>query len=226
MSNQYYDTLEIKNNPVYYNPNTNFLCTEADYKANLKSQMGSEDAPPTGLKEGCMKWYKYRDNNDGTVNMLLAHNTTAQISFPDTSIDNAQMIAEIKKQMNNDTSAWQVKARPISANEIAGITGNTSFKDTLHSFYLGTNKQDSPDSRIYNNKYSYLFDYTNNCIMYGCEYEDSSNAGYWTETPYTSGEWIRTWNINNFGSLANSNIGNTVYGLRPVVTILKSIVLD
>ncbi|MBP3920251.1 MAG: hypothetical protein J6D28_01670 [Bacilli bacterium] len=67
----YYNTEWIGANPVYYNPVTGASCT--DYSVSNSNN---------GVKTGCLKWYAYSENADGTVNMLLDHNTT----FPETWI--------------------------------------------------------------------------------------------------------------------------------------------
>lgn len=72
----YYTTPEcVKDNPVFYNPNTAQACTEEEYNSN-------NPTPTTGIykKEGCMKWYAY-SKNDNTLNMILDHNTTAEIEW-------------------------------------------------------------------------------------------------------------------------------------------------
>jgi len=67
---KYYDTEWIKNNPVYFNPESG-ICTKTDYENN-EENLG---------KTGCMKWYAYSENLDETINMILDHNTTSNIDW-------------------------------------------------------------------------------------------------------------------------------------------------
>ncbi len=62
---------------VYLDPkDLNKACTEEEAKPNSK----------TGTKEGCMKWYVYKDSDSsnpssGTYTMILDHNTTATVEW-------------------------------------------------------------------------------------------------------------------------------------------------
>ena len=66
----YYNTEWIGINPVYYNPVTGESCTNY-----------SESNSNVGVKTGCLKWYAYSENADGTVNMLLDHNTSVNVAW-------------------------------------------------------------------------------------------------------------------------------------------------
>ncbi len=193
---------------VYFNPETNSKCNE------------SEAVSTTGTKTGCMKWYTFNDEgeNASTVNMILDHNTTATVSSWSTS----------KTQITTDTSTWDssLNARLITANEVAKITGNTSFDASTTGqkwFYLDSNNQTQPATSQNKSKYAWLFDYTYNCTSNGCNVADSSNYGYWTSNA-VAGSSSFAWSVNRNGRLINGSVDDTRYGVRPVITVSKSIV--
>ena len=174
----------------------------------------SNSVSTTGTKEGCMKWYAYSD--DGTnYNMILDHNTTAKITSWNAS----------KTQITTDTTSWDssLKARLVTAEEIAKITGNTNWTSASEWFCLDTNQPD--DAGCYNptkiSKYSWIYDYTKECVNYGCSKADSSNSGYWTSTIYNSNA---SWGINSNGVLYYNGAEEIERGLRPVITISKDII--
>ena len=167
-----------------------------------------------------MKWYTFNDEgeNASTVNMILDHNTTATVSSWSTS----------KTQITTDTSTWDssLNARLITANEVAKITGNTSFDASTTGqkwFYLDSNNQTQTAKSIGASKYAWLFDYTYNCTSNGCNVADSSNYGYWTSNA-VAGSSSFAWSVDRKGRLINGNVDDTRYGVRPVITVSKSIV--
>ncbi len=174
----------------------------------------SNSVSTTGTKEGCMKWYAYSD--DGTnYNMILDHNTTAKVTSWNAS----------KTQITTDTTSWDssLKARLVTAEEIAKITGNTNWTSASEWFCL--EKTSSTANGCYNptkiSKYSWIYDYTNECVNYGCSKADSSNSGYWTSTIYNSNA---SWGINSNGVLYYNGAEEIERGVRPVITISKDII--
>ena len=193
---------------IYFNPETGKVCNKNDAVST------------TGTKTGCMKWYTFNDEGSKTetVNMILDHNTTAGVAYNSTG-SNSEM-KEVKTALENDTSTWDksLKARLITATEVAKIAGNTSFDEktstSAERFYLNrTNKS----------KYAWLHDYTDGCKEYGCNIEDSSNYGYWTSAPVV-GEADSAWAVSWNCYLGNVFASSTHYGVRPVITISKSII--
>ena len=195
---------------VYYNPETNTKCTSA------------EAVSTTGTKTGCMKWYVFNDEGNDTVNLLLDHNTTATVAWA--SNKNNTKPVEVKTQLESDTSSWNKSINPrlIEASEIAKITG---FSNWVNSFYyFHTNSNILYKGAAGTNKYAWLFDNTRECTTYGCNVADSSTYGYWTKTAVsaTSND-VRY--VDNDGQLSGCNVTVTDYfGVRPVITILKSII--
>lgn len=74
-----YDTMEI----VYYNPIDGVKCDASDYVSNNSIPGYKGVVPETNTlgQTRCLKWYKYSTNIDGTVNMILDHNTEVGIQY-------------------------------------------------------------------------------------------------------------------------------------------------
>ena len=199
---------------VFYNPETGKKCES------------SEAVSTTGTKSGCMKWYAFNDKEgNATVNVILDHNTTANVAWNSTG-NNSEM-KEAADTLKTDTSTWKNTARLITANEIAKITGHPTFdasKTGQSWFCLDTNQ---PDTTSYcakaqgKSEYAWLFDYTYDCTSYGCNISDSSNWGYWTSSPY-KGNSVRAWHVIRGSYLDNDIVIDSDYGIRPVITISKS----
>ena len=193
---------------VYYNPVSREKCN--DY---------TEANSTTGTKSGCMKWYVFNDKEgNATVNVILDHNTTANVAWNSTG-NNSEM-KEVKIALENDTKDWKNTARLITANEVAKITKHPTFdasKENQDWFCLDTNQ---PDTTSYcakaqgKSKYAWLFDYTYECTNYGCNTSDLSTWGYWTSTS--------SWHVSRFGHLSNTNANYADSGVRPVITISKA----
>lgn len=122
------------------------------------------------------------------------------------------------------------KARLITANEIAQITGNTSWNETTSTnwYYF----QDLTQNTATGNgdvcaskgcKYGWLYDRTSTgCANYGCLNNSNLNTnGYWTSSARDSHSNI-AWHVYTTGIAGSSYVNDTNYGVRPVITILKS----
>ena len=59
---------------VYYNPINGVKCDETDYDSS-NSTPGYKGTDSEGNQTSCLKWYKYSTNKDGSINMILDHNT-------------------------------------------------------------------------------------------------------------------------------------------------------
>ena len=195
---------------IYFNPETGKVCNQNDAVST------------TGTKTGCMKWYTFNDEGSKTetVNMILDHNTTAVVAYNSTN-SNSKM-KEAKTALENDTSTWDksLKARLITANEVAKITGNTSFDEGNSSniFFLDSNNNTHVANSTNKSKYAWLYDYTD-CKEYGCNIEDSSTNGYWTSTPVKNAVWC----VNRSSKLDSYLPSTTLGGIRPVITVSKDI---
>ena len=184
----------------------------------------------TGIKDGCMKWYIY-STEGSNYTMILDHNTTAQVAW--SSGNNSEMTVA-KEALESDTQNLNnsLNARLISAAEIAQITNNQTFDSTTATdsqwYCFDTNaidtNQDCNKKSQGTSKYAWLFDYTNGCENYGCNIADNSNSGYWTSTRVAS-DSIRAWSVYIRGSLGHYQVNYSyIYGIRPVITIPKSII--
>ena len=226
-----------KGTAVYLNPETKTLCEEKDVVST------------TGTKIGCMKWYVYKDNGNGTYQLILDHNTTATVVWNSTRSNTS--MGEVAKALTKDTETWDssLNARLITADEIAEITGanlDTTIKwsssktygesdietqsgwfyfDGTGTTYSGTDGWRKIVATTQGaSKYAWLYDNTNGCTSYGCNIDDSSNYGYWTSTPVVGDSYI-VWSVYRGGNLSRSSVGNVgFYGVRPVITISKSII--
>ena len=203
-------TLLANGTAVYYNPVTNAKCT------------ASQAVSTTGTKTGCMKWYAFNDEGNDTVNLLLDHNTTATVAWA--SSGNANGPVEVKTQLENDTSSWNksINARLIEASEIAKITGYQNWNNNW--YYFHTNSTTKYKGAVGTNKYAWLFDNTQFCTQYGCNVADPSNYGYWTNTEYLVNS-SRARLVSNDGGLLYESVNTAGYfGVRPVITVSKSII--
>lgn len=203
---------------VYYNPGTNRRCT------------ASQANSTPGTKTGCMKWYTFNDRAaNGTVDIILDHNTTEAVAWS-TTASNTTNANTLRAQLSSDTSRWNrnINPRIISVNEIAKITKNKEFDsdnpDLDLWFFLENNTQNAPSLGIGQAKYKWLFDYTGNCLTYGCSNENSSGWGWWLLSPYISTN-DSAWYVSSYGSVTyNLVTTDYAFGLRPAVTINKSII--
>ena len=202
------ESAEVKNvvyangTAVFYNPETGKKCTTA--------------VSTPGTNSGCMKWYAFNDDDKSSnVNVILDHNTTANVTWNSTT-----------DALRTDTSNWKsdLKPRLITANEIAKITGNTGFDATQLGqswFYLNSNNQTQTANASNKSKYAWLFDYTDGCANYGCNKADSSTYGYWTSTSYKDNSTL-AWLVSRDDTLSRGEVTSTYFGIRPVITISKS----
>ena len=216
---------------VYYNPVTNTKCTSA------------EAVSVSGTKTGCMKWYVFNDDGKSkTVNLLLDHNTTAKVAWVTkedyiaaggteaewgSNGNNSKGPITALKQLKNDTLSWNKSINPrlIEASEIAKITGYPNWNNKHGKwYYFHDNTQTQYKGAAGTNKYAWLFDNTRVCITYGCNVADSSTDGYWTST-VNSEKSNRAWYVYQFGNLFSLNFVNSAaYGVRPVITVNRSII--
>jgi prepilin-type N-terminal cleavage/methylation domain-containing protein len=190
----------------------------------------------TETKTGCMKWYIYAEDSS-SYKMILDHNTTALVAY-NSSGSNSSM-NEVATALTNDTSSWDssLNARLITADEIATITGNTTFSGSTSTrsswFYFETKTTTSPNP--FAGTYAWLYDYTYDCSAYECNIEDNNQYvysgtntnyiyGYWTSTP-VAGITLSAWHVSYEGDLHNYGVSLAhSVGVRPVVSISKSII--
>lgn len=177
---------------IYFNPETGKKCSENEY--SLENSLNQN-------KSGCMKWYAFSDNkNSDTVNAILDHNTTSQVAWNSSDSNIEMKEAKIELDKLKTVNHWLLEPRMITHDEILSVTGKDSnFK----------------------REYAWLFSYTNDCVTYGCYQSDGSTYGYWTSTSNNTNK-TDAWSITFKGSMENSITSSNNYGIRPVVSILKS----
>ena len=261
-----YGNDEDTNNKTYTNGEVVYFNVDTGEKCDNYTETQSN----TGVKSGCMKFYAFNDDGGDTLNLLLDHNTTASVVW-NSSGSNASGPNELLTQLKTDTDAWQgteipsnytmdqssqsskakytidysnYKARIITANEIAKITGNTEWDEQTANrmFYFDTNTSTPSLTCYYDNdhdlgnatecKYGWLYDRTSeNCTIIGClNNSDSSTLGYWTASSSGKIDYM-AWhvgiiyglniagNLESDSDMADINKSN---GVRPVIEVLKS----
>jgi len=186
---------------VYFNPETGLICD--DY---------IEENSTTENKSGCLKWYMFNNQEDATtVNLLLAHNTTAQINWSSTISNNTNgdvVNARLKEDVVNWHPNVRATARLIRADEVARIARHRTFnvKTTHinHEDYMGEfwNEKsctiEDTTGVISNCKYGWLYDRLYSivdefedasCTLVGCLNDPIGGMptiGYWTSSPTAS----------------------------------------
>ena len=204
----------------------------------------SNSVSTTETKTGCMKWYIFNDSGDNYT-MILDHNTTARIKWNDSNRNVAYEQSNLKAVVDDlvTTSGWKVTPRLITADEVNTITGKTGFdaSNTSSWYYFDTLTQTKLTYDSSNrSSYDWLYNNLNKCKTdstdYGCTIEDNNTysgygtAGkgqtwaYWTSTPVgTAGSGSDVWYVARNGSLNDYGANVTSYGVRPVISVSKSI---
>ncbi len=188
-------------------------------------------------------WKNKDTDNTGT----LGPGTTENVSGP----------KEVLEQLKTDTSSWvgtitpenysidqsgqgsnakytidysSYKARLITAQEVAQITGNTIFdeKTSSSTFYFDTNTNTASTTCKSGDtsgcKYGWLYDRTNKeCTTNGClNNSDIVTHGYWTISPLASNS-KNAWFVFFGGHLGGGFVDDgSLCGVRPVIAVLKS----
>ncbi len=218
---------------IYFNPETGTKCSK------------TESISTTEIKNGCMKWYAFNDNNESnTLNLLLDHNTTADVAW--NSQNTNSTMKEVEEALKSDIQSWkediQATARLITATEIATIVGNSTFSPESNSFIWFDENIKAKNVTKGENKYGWLFDYTQDCIKSGCNVEDNNKysiykqasmfsssytsdytVGYWTSTKVTNDSSL-VWRVGRSGQLYGITAGMAYLGIRPVITIPKALI--
>ena len=136
------------------------------------------------------------------------------------------------KVLNVDLpSAQEIMDASLAVNPKDGF----SVDFTTQSAYwwcLGSHEKDERSGPTYcptseaQQKVAWLFSYTRDCASRGCYYEYPASGGsypygYWTKDLVTTDN-TRAWFVHRFGNLSDSAVTNTLFGVRPVVTLYKT----
>ena len=165
--------------------------------AELASGNVNGNGMPTGIKEGCMKFYIF-DESDDKYSMLLDHNTSGNL--PCGTKANYPAMEVVNEQLREDTKNWVGETRLIKADEIAHIVGAdkpgtiewkqsktygsndpSTMSDWFYFDATGTTYSSSNgwQKQIKTTKgtsnYAWLYDYTYTCESKGCNVEDSNS---------------------------------------------------
>ena len=214
---------------VYIDVTTGKSCTNYHVDNSKTGYNGIGTTKTTDNQNSCLKFYAFLDDGSKNLNLLLDHNTTAKLAWTTSEIGtNANGPIDVINQLKIDTNDWVgtvtpinyeykgtarpytidysgYKARLITANEIAKITGadkllNWDETSTTSGWYYldgaKTNEtvpnwQTQVANSTNKSEYYWLFDRTNGCTSNGCQVADSSNYGYWTSSAHASNSYFR-----------------------------------
>ena len=202
---------------VYINPsNVSQSCNSVDF------QVGTG----TATANGCLRFYIF-DDSDNEYKMILDHNTTATVAWNSDEENSNSVMKEVQTALESDTNGWIGNPRLIRANEVARAINSTIWNSNTATqtdhMYFGTRGTTEPSDYQVQQDYHWLFDYTENCTTYGCNFSDGSTKGYWTSTPLVNDEYY-AWIVTRKGLLTNYDCTeDTMYGVRPVITLSKSL---
>ena len=241
---------------LYYDVTSGKVCTNyLDENSNTNyNGIGGNGT----TQNGCLKFYAYAETED-KVMMILDHNTTAYAKWgPGSNNVNGPSTEAtyVLSELFADTKDWVgtmepvnytmaqtnfgnytidydgYKARLITANEIAKITGNTTFDETTtrynQGFYFDSNDTNASATCTTGNltscNYGWLYDRSGtDCKDFGClNNSNIKTLGYWTASS-AYGNKAYAWVITRAGRITNCNIGSTDYGaVRPVIEVSKN----
>jgi len=105
--------------PVYYNPGTGEVC---EYDGTTSA---------TGVKEGCMRWYIYKQEGNN-MSLILDHNTTALTAWINEEDYGCGEIGSwcarndkgpitLMNRLKADTETWKVEADIIEAEDVFNL---------------------------------------------------------------------------------------------------------
>lgn len=116
------------------------------------------------------------------------------------------------------------KARFITAEEVAEATGGENWTINSNYFFLDHGLNGRTASNPSN--YAWLYENLNECVRTGCKKESSNllgNNGYWTASAAASMYTNKAWIIESGGRNYIDSMERTSFGIRPVITIEKSL---
>ena len=234
-------TLDLAIDELYeVTPTTKVCKYESNEYGNSANHLslGTEYVCDVNLNGSGKKNFYVLSVTGDTVTLIMKHNETegsSKTTF--TWMEAMDYIRSVN---------WKVKPDLPTAQLIANAAGNTSWKaenkDYTDYFCLGTgfNQNCYGNSTALSNdtlmkKNAYLFNYFRECANYGCKYSLSASTnsngkteayGYWTRDIIAQNSetaYHRAWNVDRRGGLGlYSKTTDTYYGVRPIITVLKS----
>ena len=242
---------------VYFNVDNGTKCSSLDY-IPANSNTGYNGINPSSEQTSCLKFYAFNDDGGNTINLILDHNTTALVVWNSSRL-NTSGPGEILTQLKKDTESWQgtetplnytmdqstqdskakytidystYKARLITAQEIATITGNTSWDEKIDvnssNYYFDSKTTTQSDTCKIGNitgcSYGWLYDRINkSCTDRGClNNSDQTTYGYWTSSSRAH-SFAYAWSVITRALVSFYSIGDSdSCGVRPVITVSKA----
>lgn len=180
---------------VYFNPTTGSICKEEDVLTGV------------GVMDGCMRWYIFNDEKGNKdVNMILEHNIYKQSGY-DISIIRLEQLTWVSG----------LNQRMMSLEELNKITNNDTSPDNLKT--LGADGYS-----IYHWLYNYTSDsYSNPCNQLGCKYYGENSSRYWLSTKTENYEISTRIYAVEAARLVTRVYRDGGVGLRPVISISKTL---
>ena len=234
---QYYTGGENLDNEIYFDPTSDTgVCTNYTLANSTTGYNGVKN--PTSEQTSCLRWFIYSiddkgtaSENDDVVNMILDHNTTKKAAWAASAKNFNGPDQAFLTQLTSDTNGWtsnkliapsaytaswtyssedktytitySTNARLIEADEVAKIKGDSSWTYTTSSSSSKTNN------------YQFLQE----------NLELSADLyGYWTSSPHIIYSNV-AWSVDYGALLTIGNVSYTYYGVRPVISVLKSDIL-
>ena len=201
--------------------------------ANECNENNYDSTPET--KTGCMKFYIFDENEDGTVDMILDHNTSLGISWT-LYKDNGNLTAyygprEGLYQLYEDTNNWDAIADLTESSNYVPSSmhlNHAPYEIQYTSHLTNTFEQVAGAHKarfISAEEIAWLFDNLYNCLVNGCNEESNISTGnyeYWTgsSSAYNS---KYAWVVDNYGDFKTDMVRSTSGGIRPVITVSKSV---
>lgn len=211
------------------------LYTNAKVSLNKFCELKSGDALTVGSMyecdpgDGVKRNFYVLEVRNNEVDLIMNRNLTDSIGDRTISWINAVSFFEKGKAGYEVSQSWSniISIDLPSAQQIANAVNYdwNSYTSDPTWWCFASHKQDSQSVPYCNaeslKEYIWLFDYSNDCTIYGCSNSlDSSYAsGYWTKTLVKSKQY--GWSVQRNGSLAG-HFESTNRGVRPVITVLKS----
>lgn len=234
---------------VYFDITTGKVCNNYHEDNSKTGYNGTSTTKTTSDQNGCLKFYVFKNYEDEQrLNLLLDHNTTATVNWDDSG-DNQYGPRTLLAKLQDDTGSWigteqpanytdtlieqtinyeGYKARLITEEDIYNITGVPNI------YFFTTDGNPTETCREGDNSgclYRWLYD--NFDALY---YEPYGIGGYWAadaDTPTVNGVdfarvvQVETFNGNGVSETSYQGIpsgggGIQVYGLRPVIEVLRN----
>lgn len=231
-----YATIKIQASEIGYKDGNvedalNNLYNKAKSKAfcmhtsGIKGTVGSKYACDPG--DGVARNFYILKVDGNNVDLIMEKNLSDEVGENATMIySDAIHFFDEENSGYATKQAWNkiVSIDLPSAQDIAVASEISNFDVTTATnwSFFGVNSMTDTSKRA---NYSWLYNYTKNCISNGnctneCSNDNKCSYGYWTKELLVN-SLTDAWSINANGSLDMDNRGTT-RGVRPVIRVLKS----